>query len=216
MKIFYNKTEAIKKNTIEIKSHSKIKNFKEVENITAKTISNDLTDEVLNGMIITGYETKFTGKENANGEIYSKKSLDNFIKNYFVDNELNMPLDIQHISDIFHTCGKVLQLVVNDTGYHVIGYIPKDYPYYNHVKFLIENKILQGFSKMGFCIDSWYDKEGAEHIEELAMLNVSLVTLPANMVKFDMKEVQNTLVFKNVTTDENEKNELQELFNPKN
>ena len=201
---------------------TKFANYKDVKNIVANSISPELGDELLDGLIITGYETKFTGKPNANGQQYTKNAVDKFIKKYFVENELNMPIDIQHYNDIYHTCGRVLKFVVNDTGYHIIGYVPRDYPLFNHVDFLLKNKILQGYSKIGWINDYDIDKvNGGIIINEIEITAMSLVTTPANMVRFDKVETRNALVFVNETTIEeseenkNKKPSLNKMFNPK-
>ena len=183
----------------------KIQSFRTAENEAFGT-------ETLNGLILTGYETKFTGEANTNGEIYTKGAVDNFINDYFVKNDLNMPLYLQHKDDLQHICGKVLKFVVNDNGYHIEAYVPSDYPNYNYLKFLLQNKILQGFSKEGYITDWEELKNGALQVNEIAITNISLVTVPANAQKFDFTETKNALIFKNETKKEGKKHPIDNLI----
>lgn len=182
----------------------KLGTWEEVEGVALSTITkNDKDTEKLNGLVIRGYEMKW-GQANQNGEKYEKGAFDKFIQSYFVENKLNMPVDIQHMQDIRHLAGRVLLIEVNSVGFYFVVYIPRTYMYYEAVKNLIKEGILQGFSKMGWATDYefMYNKNGQYDytlIKEMEILSVSLVTTPANSLPFEKigEVVKDSTTFKN-------------------
>ena len=182
----------------------KIGSWDEVDSLSLSTITkNDSDTTKLSGIILKGYETKFNGMKNKNGEVYDPGCLDNFIENYFTKNKLNMPVDIQHRDDINHLCGRVLLLEVNSVGFYFVVYIPKTYKYYEQVKFLLSEGILQGFSKYGWATDYEYIyKPNGEYdytiIRQMEIFTVSIVASPANPVSFEkIQEIKNGFKFEN-------------------
>lgn len=196
--------------------------WEEVQDINAQTIRPDLSAEKLDGLIIKGYEMKF-GQTNENGEQYDKTAFDEFIKSYFVDGKLNMPVDINHEGclDWRSYCGRVLYIEVNSVGFYFAAYVPRTYPEYDRLLWALKNGIIQGFSKEGFVGYEDYDilrnKDGSfdhEQIHKMRVVSVSLVCTPANGLAFEaMKETKNALVFENKT--QGGKKTLAELFNSK-
>lgn len=188
----------------------------------AQTIKADLAPEKLDGLIIKGYEMKF-GKTNENGEQYDKTAFDEFIKSYFVDGKLNMPVDINHegYHDWRSYCGRVLYIEVNSVGFYFAVYIPRTYPEYDRLMWALKNGIIQGFSKEGFVdwndYDVKFDEDGTfayELIHKMSVVSVSLVCTPANGLAFEkMQQTKNALVFENKT--QSGKKSLAELFNNK-
>lgn len=186
----------------------------------AQTIKPELAPEKLDGLIIKGYEMKF-GKTNENGERYEKTAFDEFIKSYFVDGKLNMPVDINHqgYKDWHAYCGRVLYIEVNSVGFYFAVYIPRTYPEYDRILWALQNGIVQGFSKEGFVKYDDYElkwnEDGSldyELIKKMSVISVSLVTTPANGLAFErMQQIQNALVFENKT--HSGKKSLAELFN---
>lgn len=178
--------------------------YKEVEGLQLRDITNDpKDDEVLDGILLYAYESKFT-RTNFNFERYTKEALDDFIKEYFIANGLNMPLTCQHRSDRENTIGKVLVLEVNTQGYYFVCYIPKGIFGYDDIKIKIKAGILQGLSKEGWATDYEWKKNtnGDEYVEirKFELESVSLVSLPANALRLEKaKEVQNRLQFENKT-----------------
>lgn len=197
-------------------------NWEEVQGINAQTIRPDLAAENLDGLIIKGYEMKF-GQTNENGEQYDKTAFDEFIKSYFVDGKLNMPVDINHEGwyDWRSYCGRVLYIEVNSVGFYFAVYIPRTYAEYDRLLWALKNGIVQGFSKEGFVgyddYDILWNKDGTfdhEQIHKMRVVSVSLVCTPANGLAFEqMKETRNALVFENKT--QGGKKTLAELFNSK-
>lgn len=184
----------------------------EGKGIQLSTITKNAGDtQVLDGIIIKGYETKF-GKTNENAEQYDPHCFDKFIENYFVKNKLNMPLNIQHRNDLDHLAGRVLVLEVNSVGFYFVCYIPKTYRHYDEVKALLQEGILQGLSKWGWATD--YDwiytnpktGEGYWNIKEMEILEVSLVSTPANPIALEkMQEVKNGLHYIQNTDEKKDK-----------
>ena len=197
-------------------------NWEEVQGINAQTIRPDLAAENLDGLIIKGYEMKF-GQTNENGEQYDKTAFDEFIKSYFVDGKLNMPVDINHEGayDWRSYCGRVLYIEVNSVGFYFAVYIPRTYAEYDRLLWALKNGIVQGFSKEGFVgyddYDILWNKDGTfdhEQIHKMRVVSVSIVCTPANGLAFEqMKETRNALVFENKT--QGGKKTLAELFNSK-
>lgn len=187
----------------------------------AQTIKPELAPEKLDGLIIKGYEMKF-GTTNNNGERYDKGAFDDFIKSYFVDNGLNMPVDINHegYRDWHSYCGRVLYIEVNSVGFYFAVYVPRTYPDYDRLIWALKNGIVQGFSKEGFVGYDDYElrwkEDGSfdyELIKRMSVVSVSLVCNPANALRFEsMKETKNALVFENKTQG-GKKKSLAELFN---
>lgn len=188
----------------------------------AQTIKPELAPEKLDGLIIKGYEMKF-GQTNQNGEQYDKTAFDEFIKSYFVDGKLNMPVDINHegYHDWRSYCGRVLYIEVNSVGFYFAVYIPRTYAEYDRLLWALKNGIIQGFSKEGFVDYDDYDlkwnEDGSfdhEQIHKMSVVSVSLVCTPANGLAFEKMQVtKNALLYENKT--QGGKKTLAELFNQK-
>lgn len=180
--------------------------WKEVQDLPLSSITKKDTDTAtLDGLVIKGYETKF-GKTNENGERYAADCLDKFVKSYFVDNGLNMVVDLQHGWDIDSQVGRVVYLEVNSVGFYFVAYIPRTVARYEQVKNLLKEGILQGFSKCGWATDyEWKYKPDGDLdyflIKEMAIMSVSLVTNPANPIPFEAvgETVKDRLEFRNNT-----------------
>lgn len=195
--------------------------YEEVDSLDLASITKNDADKGsrLDGMIIRGYETKFEDGTNENGERYSKKCLDDFMERYYAKHHLNMPLTIQHRSDIQHLAGRVLALEVNSVGFYFVCYVPKTYRYYEDVKNLVKEGVLQGLSKEGWATDGscFYKKDGSFDyfiVEQMEMTAVSLVTTPANGNALEKaQEVRNELRYKNANKDNAENDEFEAMFN---
>lgn len=209
----------MKKKVRKIQNTTLIGEWQEVQKIKASEITkNEGDSEVLEGLIIKGYEMKF-GAKNENSEVYEKDCFDKFINSYFVENKLNIPVDLQHRTDVLNLAGRIIYAEVNSVGLYFVAYIPKTYIYYDVVKNALREKLLQGFSKCGYATDYdfKYTEEGEfSHIliKEMAILSVSLVATPANSLAFEnVQEVQNATRFENKTKTENK---IKRMFRPKN
>ena len=147
--------------------------------------------ELLNGIIIKGFESMFADGTNANGERFMPNCLDKFIQDYYVSKGLNIPLCFQHCDDPSWLCGRVLYLEVNDRGFQYVAYIPRDYFYFDRARFFLRNKIIQGFSKYGYATKGhWVDDDnepwgGYYLVEEMTLLSLAIVATPANGIPFE-------------------------------
>lgn len=192
-----------------IKDTTLIGSWEEVQNLPLSAITKRDTDTTkLDGLVIRGYETKFS-QTNQNGERYAPGCLDKFIQDYFIDNGLNMVVDVQHGYTIDDQVGRVIYLETNTVGFYFVAYVPRSIRRYEQVKELLKEGILQGFSKCGWATD-WeyrYTPDGELDymlINEMSIVSVSLVTSPANAVAFEGfgETIQNRLEYKNTIEDE--------------
>ena len=197
--------------------------WEEVQGVQAQTIKPELKNELLDGLIIKGYEMKF-GKTNENGEQYDPTAFDEFIQRYFVDGGLNMPVDINH--EGWHNwksvCGRVLYIEVNSVGFYFAVYVPRNFEDYDELKWRLKAGIVQGFSKEGFVgyddYDVIWNADGTfdhEQIHKMSVISVSLVCTPANGLPFEqMRETRNALAFENkLAQDKPQTRSFAEMFN---
>ena len=200
---------------IKIHDTTLIGNWEEVQDVELSTITKRENDtQRLNGLVIKGYETKFS-KTNENGERYEPGCLDDFIQSYFIDNNLNMVVDLQHGYGIDDQVGRVVYLETNTVGFYFVAYIPRTVARYEQVKNLLQEGILQGFSKSGWATEYEY-KYTADGdfdymlIKKMDIVSVSLVTSPANAVTFESvgETVQNRLEYRNKVKKNNRKSIL--------
>lgn len=199
------KGDAIKKAPHRVHDAVLIGDWQETKDIPTETLRKWTNEpDKLEGLILKGYEMKWE-KTNENGERYEKTAFDNFIKSYFVDGNLNMPVDINHEGD--HnwqaTCGRVLYVETNSVGFYFVVYVPKTFEYYERLKWRLQEGIIQGFSKEGLATDwepKWHE-DGSfnyELIKEMKVTSVSLVSVPTNGFEFEkMQEIKNALIFRN-------------------
>lgn len=194
--------------------------WEEVQGINAQTINKDLAPDTLDGLIIRGYEMKWN-KTNENLEQYERTAFDKFIQEYFVDGNMNMPVDINHegYRNWLSICGRVLYIEVNSVGFYFVVYVPKTFEDYNALKWRLQAGIIQGFSKEGWATD-WEPKwkeDGTfdyELIKAMKVTSVSLVSIPANGLEFErMQEIRNALIFKSANKVQNKGGKtIAELF----
>lgn len=178
--------------------------WEDIKELPQSKITHKAEDDktMLNGLLIYGYELKFADGTNANGERYTKECFSKFIENYYVAKKLNLPVDVEHDWRPEWKVGRVIYFEVNTTGVYVVAYVPKAHPQYEYIKLLLQEGILQGFSKCGWCVDGewvWTDNkrdEGYWQINEIELVAMSLVTTPANGVPFEkVNETKNALTF---------------------
>ena len=196
------------KERIKIQDTTLIGNWDEVQDYELSKVTKKDTDTAkLNGLVIRGYETKFS-KVNENGERYEPGCLDEFIQSYFIDNGLNMVVDVQHGWGIDDQVGRVVYLETNTVGFYFVAYIPRTVARYEQIKNLLQEGILQGFSKCGWASDwEWErgrDGEDVFVVKKMDIVSVSLVTSPANAIAFEGvgETIQNRLEYRNRVKDE--------------
>jgi len=213
------KTDKIKKTPHIVHDAVLLGDWDEVQNIPTETLRK-WTDkpEELTGLILKGYEMKWN-ETNENGEQYEPTAFDDFVQRYFVNKELNMPVDINHQgwNDWHAYCGRVLYLEVNSVGFYFVVNVPRSFEGYEDLKWRLQNGIIQGFSKEGWATDwepRWNEDESFNYelIKKMDILSVSLVCTPANGIAFErMQEIRNALKFKNKVT-ENKGKTIAQLF----
>lgn len=199
MKSKYNKPEKLL-----VRDAVLIGNWEEVNGVPlSKVTKRDDDVALLDGLIIKGYETKFD-RTNENGERYAPNCLDAFIQKYFIDHELNMVVDVQHSDAVDDQVGRVIYLETNSVGFYFVAYIPRAIARYEQIKTLLREGILQGFSKCGWATKwDYHYKENGEfdfvEFSEFSLMSVSLVTMPANAIKFEAagESVKNKLQYYN-------------------
>lgn len=189
----------MKKEFLRIRDAVQIGSWEELQAQPLSTITKrDEDTELLDGLIVKGYETKFSNGINENYETYDKGALDKFVQEYFVDKKLNLPVDVQHAGSMQPDwlVGRVVYLEVNNTGFYFVAYIPRKHPKYEQVHMMLQEGILQGFSKEGWATD-WEtirDEKGnwiGDKITEFKLTCMSLVATPANGVPFEkLQEVK--------------------------
>lgn len=189
---------------LEVKDAALIGDWEEIAAVPlSKYTKRDSDTAMLDGIVIKGYETKFN-VTNENGERYAPNCLDKFVQRYFVDNELNMVVDVQHSERVDDQVGRVIYLEVNTVGFYFVAYIPRTVARYEQIKNLLQERILQGFSKYGWATEwEYHYKENGDfdyvQFNEFSLMSVSLVTMPANAIPFESagEPVRNRLQYYN-------------------
>ena len=194
--------------------------WKDVQDLPLSSITKRADDvEKLDGLVIKGYEMKW-GATNENGERYAQGAFDDFIKNYYIKNGLNVVVDVQHDPRPEWLCGRLLYIETNTVGFYLVAYIPRTEQAFEAVKSKLQNGLLQGFSKYGFVDDGHYvfkdnGKVDYFQIDKIRLFAVSLVATPANGVPFEgVGEVKNRLEYVNKTR-EVEDGAMNKMFNKK-
>lgn len=195
--------------------------WKDVQDLPLSSITKRADDvEKLDGLIIKGYEMKW-GATNENGERYAQGAFDDFIKNYYIKNGLNVVVDVQHDPRPEWLCGRLLYIETNTVGFYLVAYIPRSEQAFEAVKSKLQNGLLQGFSKYGFVDDGHYvfkdnGKVDYFQIDKVRLFAASLVATPANGVPFEgIGEVKNRLEYVNKTAHEVEEGAMNKMFNKK-
>lgn len=168
-----------------------IGDWQELSSVNAKTIRPELPEETLDGLLIKGYEMKW-GETNENGERYEQTAFDKFIQEYFVKKGFNMVTDINHEGYMnWHAqCGRVLYIERNSVGFYFAVYVPREFEDYEALKWRLQKGIIQGFSKEGYAA-KWEPRYKEDRsfdymlIKEMNILSVSLVSAPANGLRFE-------------------------------
>ena len=143
-----------------------------------KIVTDENNNEV--GIEVSGEVTNFSAV-NFNGLKFDKKSYDECIREYFEKNELNIPIDLMHQRDMQHLAGVARKFVKKTDSVQVVAFIPKGVYFYNLIKLLIDNGVLQGFSNMGYMTDWEYDREtDACIVKSFQLISISLVDVPAD------------------------------------
>lgn len=160
------------------------------------------------GFDVRGMLTTFDVR-NENGQVFTSMSYDRFVDDYFLKNSLNVPVCVQHIEDIFHLCGYVLEMTKTADGVEVIVRVMREAYFYNVIKAFVRSGVLQGFSNCGYVEDAqWNDSEEALVVTGFALMHVALVTTPSDTGgKFAANTIFRGFAEGREETKENEKEE---------
>lgn len=162
--------------------------------ITEKKISD-------NGYYVSGVWKRFN-EVNENGYIYAEDAFDDFISNYFVKYQKNVPLNIQHQKDLPHLAGAVLSIEKRKYELILHAMVSKGAIYYEKIVQLIEDGVLQGFSDEGAAYD-YQQTENGLLIRKATIERISLVDMPA---MGDSEILTNATDFKGFNFNKQDKN----------
>jgi len=168
-------------NRYEIKEQLPIQNFTALRTETpqgrAYTLrKNEAGEEV--GFTLSGLLTRFDSV-NGNDQQWQSTSYDEGITNYFEKNNLFVPLDLQHERDIRSLAGRLELLEKTEEGILIQAFVPRGVYYYNLIKTLLDNHILQGFSNYGY-VTRGHITDDVLHVEAFQLISASLVDVPAD------------------------------------
>lgn len=200
---------------IKLSNNILIDNYEEVDNYDLEKIVPNSGGDKLNGLIIRGYEMKFSQSANENGEVYSDGAFSDFITRYFVNKKFNIPVTLMHGRNFADLIGRVLCCEINSVGLYFVCYLPKNTPNYEYVKIALQEGLLQGLSKEGWATDYDWQDDGTMVVNQFDLLCVSLVDLPANGVNFEkLQEIKNATQFidKRLKVG-NEEDNIDDMFN---
>jgi len=130
------------------------------------------------GFTLSGLLTRFDSI-NQNDQRWSATAYDEGLQNYFEKNNLFVPLDLQHERDIRSLAGRLESLEKTEEGVLINAYIPRGVYYYNLIKTLLDNYILQGFSNYGY-VTRGHITDDVLHVEAFQLVSASLVDVPAD------------------------------------
>ena len=131
------------------------------------------------GIRLKGALTTFE-KVNENGQTWTRTAYDDGIAGYFAENNLSVPLDLMHQRDLMHLAGRVEVLRKTGEGVELEAFVPKGVYFYNLIKTLLSNGILQGFSNYGYVTRGEVDDDEVLHVEAFQLVSASLVDVPAD------------------------------------
>lgn len=131
------------------------------------------------GIRLKGTLTTFE-KVNENGQTWMQTAYDDGVASYFAENNLSVPLDLMHQRDLMHLAGRVEVLRKTENGVELEAIVPKGVYFYNLIKTLLTNGILQGFSNYGYVTRGEVDDDEILHVEAFQLISASLVDVPAD------------------------------------
>jgi len=180
----------------------------EKDNIKSSTLIKNVKS-LPNSIVIEGYETVHN-KTNYNGQRYAANAFEKWINEYFIQHNFNMPLTLQHQDDIMHIIGYIDTIEQRKEGLYIKAVIPSGIANFEHIQTLLKHNILNGFSKTGWVVKSSQQqdpetKEIYRLIEEIELIDISLVTIPANAQPITSK-TEEKLNFINKVDEDKEKN----------
>lgn len=170
-----------KMNRYEITQQLPVRNFTALRTETPKgraySIRKNPDGEEV-GFTLSGLLTRFDSI-NENDQQWQSTAYDEGLQNYFEKNNLFVPLDLQHERDIRSLAGRLESLEKTEEGILIEAYVPRGVYYYNLIKTLLDNHILQGFSNYGY-VTRGHITDDVLHVEGFQLISASLVDVPAD------------------------------------
>lgn len=129
---------------------------------------------------------------NLNGYNFAQNSYDDFIAEYYEAFGYKIPLTLMHGHSFSDIVGEVALLDNREDGLYCEAVVFADYPQFGWLEKLVKSRILGGVSDDGFLLDySEDDATGAVLVKKAQIMNVSLVTTPAEPLA-KVEEMANT------------------------
>ena len=132
---------------------------------------------------------KVFGRANGNMEIAEPTAYDEFITTYYGAGGYQLPLCYQH--DQQHIIGAVSRMERDEERLTIEAVVYHTAPDFDYIRDLVTRGVLGGVSDGSFA-HGYVDDEGYFHVTAAEMCEVSLVTVPAELLAG--VEVSNTLV----------------------
>lgn len=151
------------------------------------------------GFTLSGLLTRFDSV-NENDQRWQSTAYDEGLQHYFEKNNLFVPLDLQHERDIRSLAGRLESLEKTEEGILIEAYVPRGVYYYNLIKTLLDNHILQGFSNYGY-VTRGHITDDVLHVESFQLISASLVDVPADTAA---RFIRNGTALKGFPAPENE------------
>lgn len=149
------------------------------------------TEDTADGLRIRA-KLKSWNTTNLNGYNFAKNSYDDFIADYYEKFDYKIPLTLMHGHSFTDIVGEVTLLDNQEDGLYCEAVVFADYPQFDWAKRLITSRVLGGVSDDGFLIDYSEDAAtGAISVEKAQIMNVSIVTTPAEPLA-KVEEMANT------------------------
>lgn len=129
------------------------------------------------------------GEVNQNGEIYTEAAYEQFINDYYVKGNLNVPFTLMHGVGVESIIGRVDTMESDEEGLLITATIFGDC-ISSRVRTLIDRGVLQGVSDEGYGSFDYDESRNVWIARKMQLLAVSLVTIPAEVMAGI--EVENT------------------------
>lgn len=128
---------------------------------------------------------KVFGRPNNNGDVSAPEAYDDFIQAYYAEGGFCIPLCFMH--DERHIVGTVERIERDEERMTVHCRLFPSAPDYEYISELVNNGTLGGVSDGSLCRGE-YLEDGTFSISEAQLLEVSLVTVPAEILAGVKKE----------------------------